>query len=170
MGLQPVLPSVLLVISHLLPFLLNQGLLFVVLSHPCAKESERAGSPVFRLIAMNPKTTLSAGVALCRLPRGQPGRRVRDPGQPGCRLDSTCADLKTMSFCVAPRSGNDTREVVVRGVRRWGEGGSGSGVKGSVEWISVAPQAPCVQSLTRPVVDRRLTCIRAMLFPIMKTF
>ncbi|XP_036081349.1 partner and localizer of BRCA2 isoform X4 [Rousettus aegyptiacus] len=86
----------------------EMGLLFVVLSHPCAKESEPAGSPVFRLIAMNPKTTLSAGVALCCLPRGQPGRRVRDPGQPGCRLDSTCADLKTMSFCVAPRSGNKT--------------------------------------------------------------
>nr|KAF6441746.1 partner and localizer of BRCA2 [Rousettus aegyptiacus] len=52
----------------------EMGLLFVVLSHPCAKESEPAGSPVFRLIAMNPKTTLSAGVALCCLPRGQPGR------------------------------------------------------------------------------------------------
>lgn len=52
----------------------EMGLLFVVLSHPCAKESEPAGSPVFRLIAMNPKTTLSVGVTLCCLPRGQPGR------------------------------------------------------------------------------------------------
>ncbi|KAB0393051.1 hypothetical protein E2I00_011430, partial [Balaenoptera physalus] len=37
----------------------NLGLLFVVLSHPCAKESKLLGSPVFQLIVINPKTTLS---------------------------------------------------------------------------------------------------------------
>ncbi|XP_019505474.1 PREDICTED: partner and localizer of BRCA2 [Hipposideros armiger] len=52
----------------------EMGLLFVVLSHPCAKESEPSGSPVFQLLAMNPKTTLSAGVMLYCLPHGQAGR------------------------------------------------------------------------------------------------
>ncbi|XP_039696145.1 partner and localizer of BRCA2 isoform X1 [Pteropus medius] len=52
----------------------EMGLLFVVLSHPCAKESEPSGSPVFQLIAINPKTTLNVGVMLYCLPRGQTGR------------------------------------------------------------------------------------------------
>ncbi|XP_032957458.1 partner and localizer of BRCA2 isoform X3 [Rhinolophus ferrumequinum] len=52
----------------------EMGLLFVVLSHPCAQESEPSGSPVFQLLAVNPKTTLSVGVMLYRLPHGQAGR------------------------------------------------------------------------------------------------
>ncbi|XP_008566493.1 PREDICTED: partner and localizer of BRCA2 [Galeopterus variegatus] len=52
----------------------EMGLMFVVLSHPCAKESDSLGSPVFQLIAMNPKTTLNVGVTLCCLPQGQAGR------------------------------------------------------------------------------------------------
>nr|XP_003930240.2 LOW QUALITY PROTEIN: partner and localizer of BRCA2 [Saimiri boliviensis boliviensis] len=50
------------------------GLLFLVLSHPCTKESESLESPVFQLIAINPKTTLSVGVMLYCLPQGQAGR------------------------------------------------------------------------------------------------
>ncbi|XP_004442753.1 PREDICTED: partner and localizer of BRCA2 isoform X2 [Ceratotherium simum simum] len=52
----------------------EMGLLFVVLSHPCAKESEALGSPVFQLIVINPKTTLSMSVMLYCLPQGQAGR------------------------------------------------------------------------------------------------
>nr|KAF6294869.1 partner and localizer of BRCA2 [Pipistrellus kuhlii] len=52
----------------------EMGLLFVVLSHPCAKEREPSGSPVFQLIAINPKTALSVGVMLYCLPQGQAGR------------------------------------------------------------------------------------------------
>ncbi|XP_026982425.1 partner and localizer of BRCA2 isoform X2 [Sagmatias obliquidens] len=52
----------------------EMGLLFVVLSHPCAKESKLLGSPVFQLIVINPKTTLSVGVMLYCLPHGQAGR------------------------------------------------------------------------------------------------
>ncbi|XP_055994893.1 partner and localizer of BRCA2 [Sorex fumeus] len=52
----------------------EMGLLFIVLSHPCAKESEPTGSPVFQLIVINPKTTLSMGVMLYCLPQGQAGR------------------------------------------------------------------------------------------------
>ncbi|XP_068823843.1 partner and localizer of BRCA2 isoform X4 [Capricornis sumatraensis] len=52
----------------------EMGLLFVVLSHPCAKENELLGSPVFQLIVINPKTTLSMGVMLYCLPHGQAGR------------------------------------------------------------------------------------------------
>ncbi|XP_030727372.2 partner and localizer of BRCA2 isoform X10 [Globicephala melas] len=52
----------------------EMGLLFVVLSHPCAKESKLLGSPVFQLIVINPKTTLSVGMMLYCLPQGQAGR------------------------------------------------------------------------------------------------
>ncbi|XP_028354454.1 partner and localizer of BRCA2 isoform X4 [Physeter macrocephalus] len=52
----------------------EMGLLFVVLSHPCAKGSKLLGSPVFQLIVINPKTTLSVGVMLYCLPQGQAGR------------------------------------------------------------------------------------------------
>ncbi|XP_045051283.2 partner and localizer of BRCA2 isoform X2 [Desmodus rotundus] len=52
----------------------EMGLLFVVLSHPCAKEKEPSGSPVFQLIVINPKTALSMGVMLYCLPQGQAGR------------------------------------------------------------------------------------------------
>ncbi|XP_035877271.1 partner and localizer of BRCA2 isoform X3 [Phyllostomus discolor] len=52
----------------------EMGLLFVVLSHPCAKEKEPSGSPMFQLIVINPKTALSMGVMLYCLPQGQAGR------------------------------------------------------------------------------------------------
>ncbi|XP_038201725.1 partner and localizer of BRCA2 isoform X2 [Arvicola amphibius] len=52
----------------------EMGLLFVVLSHPCAKESQAFGSPVFQLLVINPKTAQSVGVLLCCLPQGQAGR------------------------------------------------------------------------------------------------
>uniref|UniRef100_A0A8C9PE29 Partner and localizer of BRCA2 n=1 Tax=Spermophilus dauricus TaxID=99837 RepID=A0A8C9PE29_SPEDA len=52
----------------------EMGLLFVVLSHSCAKEREALGSPVFQLIVINPKTTLNVGVMLYCLPQGQAGR------------------------------------------------------------------------------------------------
>ncbi|KAL2299137.1 hypothetical protein Nmel_014755 [Mimus melanotis] len=40
----------------------DSGLLFVVLSHPHAKESESCGSPAFRVVAFNPRTGRSVGV------------------------------------------------------------------------------------------------------------
>ncbi|XP_042639348.1 partner and localizer of BRCA2 [Orycteropus afer afer] len=52
----------------------EMGLLFAVLSHPCAKESEWLGSPVFQLLVINPKTSLSMGVMVYCLPQGQAGR------------------------------------------------------------------------------------------------
>ncbi|KAH0504187.1 Partner and localizer of BRCA2 [Microtus ochrogaster] len=52
----------------------EMGLLFVVLSHPCAKESQAFGSPVFQLLVINPKTAQSVGILLCCLPQGQAGR------------------------------------------------------------------------------------------------
>ncbi|XP_027241912.1 partner and localizer of BRCA2 isoform X3 [Cricetulus griseus] len=52
----------------------EMGLLFVVLSHPCAKESQAFGSPMFQLLVINPKTAQSVRVLLCCLPQGQAGR------------------------------------------------------------------------------------------------
>lgn len=54
----------------------HQGLLFVVLSHPHAKESESCGNPAFRLVAFNPRTARSTGVMFSSLPPGHAGRRV----------------------------------------------------------------------------------------------
>ncbi|XP_009948961.1 PREDICTED: partner and localizer of BRCA2, partial [Leptosomus discolor] len=51
----------------------DSGLLFVVLSHPHAKESESCGNPAFRVIAFNPKTARSRGVVVSSLPPGQAG-------------------------------------------------------------------------------------------------
>ncbi|NXE24725.1 PALB2 protein, partial [Ardeotis kori] len=58
----------------------DSGLLFVVLSHPHAKESEACGNPAFRVIAFNPKTARSRGVMFSSLPPGHTGRQgdVRD--------------------------------------------------------------------------------------------
>ncbi|NWV42481.1 PALB2 protein, partial [Grantiella picta] len=53
----------------------DSGLLFVVLSHPHAKESESCGSPVFRVVAFNPRTGRSAGVMFSCLPPGHAGRQ-----------------------------------------------------------------------------------------------
>ncbi|NXM89537.1 PALB2 protein, partial [Oenanthe oenanthe] len=53
----------------------DSGLLFVVLSHPHAKESESCGSPAFRVVAFNPRTGRSAGVMFCCLPPGPAGRQ-----------------------------------------------------------------------------------------------
>nr|XP_008256106.1 partner and localizer of BRCA2 isoform X3 [Oryctolagus cuniculus] len=52
----------------------EMGLLFLVLNHPCAKDSESLENPVFQLIAVNPKTSLNVGVMLYCLPQGQAGR------------------------------------------------------------------------------------------------
>nr|XP_021402597.1 partner and localizer of BRCA2 [Lonchura striata domestica] len=52
----------------------DSGLLFVVLSHPHAKESESCGSPAFRVVAFNPRTGRSAGVMFSCLPPGLAGR------------------------------------------------------------------------------------------------
>ncbi|NWZ26212.1 PALB2 protein, partial [Asarcornis scutulata] len=54
----------------------DSGLLFVVLSHPHAKESESCGNPAFRVIAFNPKTARSTGVIFSSLPPGHAGRYV----------------------------------------------------------------------------------------------
>ncbi|NWT62883.1 PALB2 protein, partial [Erythrocercus mccallii] len=53
----------------------DSGLLFVVLSHPHAKESESCGSPAFRVVAFNPRTARSVGVMFSCLPPGAAGRR-----------------------------------------------------------------------------------------------
>ncbi|XP_072463565.1 partner and localizer of BRCA2 isoform X2 [Notamacropus eugenii] len=52
----------------------DMGLLFVVLSHPHGKEVESMGSPIFRLIVINPKTALSVDVQPFSLPQGHTGR------------------------------------------------------------------------------------------------
>ncbi|XP_074775947.1 partner and localizer of BRCA2 isoform X2 [Athene noctua] len=52
----------------------DAGLLFVVLSHPHAKESEACGNPAFRVIAFNPRTARSRGVTFSSLPPGHAGR------------------------------------------------------------------------------------------------
>ncbi|XP_007498823.1 partner and localizer of BRCA2 isoform X2 [Monodelphis domestica] len=52
----------------------DMGLLFVVLSHPHGKEIESMGTPIFRLIAINPKTALSVDVRPYSLPQGHTGR------------------------------------------------------------------------------------------------
>ncbi|NXC11548.1 PALB2 protein, partial [Orthonyx spaldingii] len=53
----------------------DSGLLFVVLSHPHAKESESCGSPAFRVVAFNPRTGRSTGVMFSCLPPGRAGRQ-----------------------------------------------------------------------------------------------
>ncbi|NWU45568.1 PALB2 protein, partial [Hylia prasina] len=52
----------------------DSGLLFVVLSHPHAKESESCGSPAFRVVAFNPRTGRGTGVMFSCLPPGLAGR------------------------------------------------------------------------------------------------
>ncbi|KFV92683.1 Partner and localizer of BRCA2, partial [Eurypyga helias] len=52
----------------------DSGLLFVVLSHPHAKESESCGNPAFRVIAFNPITARSTGVMSSSLPPRHAGR------------------------------------------------------------------------------------------------
>ncbi|NXN38564.1 PALB2 protein, partial [Rhinoptilus africanus] len=53
----------------------DSGLLFIVLSHPHAKESESCGNPAFRVVAFNPKTARSTGVMFSSLPPGHAGRQ-----------------------------------------------------------------------------------------------
>ncbi|XP_068278438.1 partner and localizer of BRCA2 isoform X2 [Nyctibius grandis] len=52
----------------------DSGLLFVVLSHPHAKESESCGNPAFRVVAFNPRTARSTGVMFSSLPPAHAGR------------------------------------------------------------------------------------------------
>ncbi|NXH90254.1 PALB2 protein, partial [Edolisoma coerulescens] len=54
----------------------DSGLLFVVLSHPLAKEMESCGSPAFRVVAFNPRTGRSTGVMFSCLPPSHAGRQV----------------------------------------------------------------------------------------------
>ncbi|NXF01192.1 PALB2 protein, partial [Smithornis capensis] len=58
----------------------DSGLLFVVLSHPHAKESESCGNLAFRVVAFNPKTGRSRGVTFSSLPPGCVGRQVLEAG------------------------------------------------------------------------------------------
>ncbi|NXM31011.1 PALB2 protein, partial [Oxyruncus cristatus] len=53
----------------------DSGLLFVVLSHPHAKESESCGNPAFRVVAFNPRTGRSRGVMFSSLPPSPAGRQ-----------------------------------------------------------------------------------------------
>ncbi|NWR87902.1 PALB2 protein, partial [Furnarius figulus] len=53
----------------------DSGLLFVVLSHPHAKESESCGNTAFHVVAFNPKTGRSGGVMCSCLPPGCVGRQ-----------------------------------------------------------------------------------------------
>ncbi|XP_064529560.1 partner and localizer of BRCA2 isoform X5 [Pseudopipra pipra] len=52
----------------------DSGLLFVVLSHPHAKESESCGNPAFRVVAFNPRTGRSRGVMFSSPPPSPAGR------------------------------------------------------------------------------------------------
>ncbi|NXW47619.1 PALB2 protein, partial [Nyctiprogne leucopyga] len=71
----------------------DSGLLFVVLSHPHAKESESCGNPAFRVIAFNPKTARSTGVMVSSLPPGHAGRQV--PYLEGDVKDASAAAVLT---------------------------------------------------------------------------
>ncbi|XP_042294138.1 partner and localizer of BRCA2 [Sceloporus undulatus] len=71
------------------------GLLFVVLSHPHAKESKACGIPAFQVVAINPKTARSATVTSLSLPLGSEGRylegEVRDASAAAVMTSGTIA-------------------------------------------------------------------------------
>ncbi|KFZ48048.1 Partner and localizer of BRCA2, partial [Antrostomus carolinensis] len=71
----------------------DSGLLFVVLSHPHAKESESCGNPAFRVIAFNPRTARSTGVMVSCPPPGHSGRQV--PYLEGDVKDASAAAVLT---------------------------------------------------------------------------
>ncbi|XP_026560349.1 partner and localizer of BRCA2 [Pseudonaja textilis] len=52
----------------------DSGLLFLVFSHPHAKDSQLPGNPAFQIMALNPKTARSSGVMLLAPPPGVQGR------------------------------------------------------------------------------------------------
>uniref|UniRef100_A0A8C5RVE3 Partner and localiser of BRCA2 WD40 domain-containing protein n=1 Tax=Laticauda laticaudata TaxID=8630 RepID=A0A8C5RVE3_LATLA len=52
----------------------DSGLLFLVFSHPHAKDSQLPGNPAFQIVALNPKTARSSGVMLLAPPPGIQGR------------------------------------------------------------------------------------------------
>ncbi|XP_060116975.1 partner and localizer of BRCA2 [Heteronotia binoei] len=62
----------------------DSGLLFVVLSHPCAKEEEVCSSPAFQLVAFNPKTARSVEVMVASLPSGLQGRYLEGDVRDTC--------------------------------------------------------------------------------------
>ncbi|NWH78814.1 PALB2 protein, partial [Piaya cayana] len=62
----------------------DSGLLFVVLSHPHAKESESCRNPAFRVVAFNPKTARSTGVMFSSLPAGHAGRYLEGDVKDAC--------------------------------------------------------------------------------------
>ncbi|KFU93340.1 Partner and localizer of BRCA2, partial [Chaetura pelagica] len=74
----------------------DSGLLFVVLSHPHAEESDPSGSPAFRLVAFNPRTARGAGVLCSSLPPGQAGRQYLEGD-----VQDTCAVAVLSSGAIA---------------------------------------------------------------------
>uniref|UniRef100_A0A8C2TD31 Partner and localizer of BRCA2 n=1 Tax=Coturnix japonica TaxID=93934 RepID=A0A8C2TD31_COTJA len=105
----------------------DSGLLFVVLSHPHAKESESCGNPAFRVVAFNPKTARSTGVMFSSLPPGHTGRYLEGEVKAACAaavLSSGCIavwDLLLGCCTALLPPGSDSRWAVVR----WSAAGSG---------------------------------------------
>uniref|UniRef100_H9GIF4 Partner and localiser of BRCA2 WD40 domain-containing protein n=1 Tax=Anolis carolinensis TaxID=28377 RepID=H9GIF4_ANOCA len=70
----------------------DEGLLFVVLSHPRAKDCQAEKVPAFRIVALNPKTARSATVTAVSVPQGSGGRflegEVRDASAAAAVLTS----------------------------------------------------------------------------------
>ncbi|NXF64251.1 PALB2 protein, partial [Ciccaba nigrolineata] len=84
----------------------DAGLLFVVLSHPHAKESESCGNAAFRVIAFNPTTARSAAVTFSSLPPGHAGRQVpRGPRAGFVILGYLEGDVKDASAAAVLTSG-----------------------------------------------------------------
>ncbi|NXH55205.1 PALB2 protein, partial [Rhabdornis inornatus] len=106
----------------------DSGLLFVVLSHPHAKESESCGSPAFRVVAFNPRTGRSVGVMFSCLPPGPAGRRYLEGdvwGTAGAAVLSSGAvavwDLLRGRCTAVLPSGPAGRWALAR----WASGGAG---------------------------------------------
>lgn len=105
----------------------DSGLLFVVLSHPHAKESELCGNPAFRVIAFNPKTARSTGVMFSSLPPGHTGRylegEVKDAWAAAVLTSGAIAVWDLLLGCCTALlpPGSDSRWTLVR----WSAAGAG---------------------------------------------
>uniref|UniRef100_A0A8C9F1B1 Partner and localizer of BRCA2 n=1 Tax=Pavo cristatus TaxID=9049 RepID=A0A8C9F1B1_PAVCR len=105
----------------------DSGLLFVVLSHPHAKESESCGNPAFRVIAFNPKTARSTGVMFSSLPPGHTGRylegEVKDAWAAAVLTSGAIAVWDLLLGCCTALlpPGSDSRWTLVR----WSAAGAG---------------------------------------------
>ncbi|XP_021266689.1 partner and localizer of BRCA2 [Numida meleagris] len=105
----------------------DSGLLFVVLSHPHAKESESCGNPAFRVVAFNPKTARSAGVMFSSLPPGHAGRyvegEVKDAWAAAVLTSGAIAVWDLLLGCCTALlpPGSDNRWTLVR----WSAAGAG---------------------------------------------